>query len=593
MIQYAVRRCSMNLKQSLRKDTGRTYLSIVHGYRDKDSGVVKTKTIRSLGYLDDLQKEYADPVAHFREVARQMSEEENLRRKVIMTINLNEALPECTDNRKNLGYAAILKVYHDLKLDQYFNNNARDRSFEFNTNSVMIMLVVSRLLSPGSKIKAYEERSRYFERFDFSPVDMYRTLSYFATLVDDVQRHINDQVKACYGPRDTKTIYYDVTNYYFEIDQEDDLRKKGFGKEHTNTPIVQMGLAMDADGIPLHYKLFPGNLPDKSTFRSIIGEVRRKYDTGRIVVVGDMGIITGDNIYYLIGKEKQDITQNGYVLSFSIRGGGEEFKKYVLDRSGYRGRDGKPVEDDTDFMIKSERIAREIYVTMQNGKTATKIVYEKRIVFWGKKYADKARAEREKLIIKANALMKDPGKYKKATTYGAAKYVKNIDFDEKTGEVIDTGKTLIFDEAKIRDEEKYDGYYAIVTSEKEMTDAEIIETYRGLWEIEETFKVTKSTLEARPVYLSRPDRINAHFLTCFIALVIIRLLQKQTGRQYSSENIVECLNRISCSHEQENIYLFDYRSEVSDAIGAALGIDFSKKRLRLNEIKNIIGNSKK
>ena len=150
-----------------------------------------------------------------------------------------------------------------------------------------------------------------------------------------------------------------------------------------------------------------------------------------------------------------------------------------------------------------------------------------------------------------------------------------------------------FDFEKLAEDEKYDGYYAIVTSELDMSDGEIIDTYRGLWEIEETFKVTKSTLEARPVYVSREDRINAHFLICFIALVIIRLIQKITDRRYSAQKIIACLNRISCSNEQDNLYLFDYRSDVSDAVGDALGIDFTRKRLRLEEIKNISAKCKK
>ncbi|MCL2222080.1 MAG: transposase, partial [Oscillospiraceae bacterium] len=153
-------------------------------------------------------------------------------------------------------------------------------------------------------------------------------------------------------------------------------------------------------------------------------------------------------------------------------------------------------------------------------------------------------------------------------------------------------KTILFNEAQLLEDEKYDGYYSIVTSEKDMSDEEVIETYRGLWEIEETFKISKSTLEARPVYLSRNERIQAHFLTCFISLVIIRLLQKMTGKRYSSEKILECLNRISCSHESENIYLFDYRSNLSDEIGKATGLDFTKKRLRLSDVKNIIASAK-
>jgi len=581
------------LKQN--KIGGRIYLIIAHGYKDKATKRTRTKTIKSLGYLDELEKEHPgiDVIAHYREVARQMTEEENQERKVTMTVNMDDCMAVGTDNRRNVGYAALLAVYYDLKLDQFFNNDARNHEFEYSPNSIMTMLVVSRILSPGSKLKAYEERFRYFERFDFSLVDVYRALSYFAKARLEVQRHINEQIVACYGERNTKIIYYDVTNYYFEIDREDELRKYGVSKEKRKDPLVQMGLAMDADGIPLHYELFPGSLPDKSTFRSVVGEVRLKYNTGRIVVVADMGVITGDNIYYLVGGEKLDRTLNGYVLSFSIRGGSKDFKKHVLDTSGYRGKDGKPAKEDADFKIKSDLIAREINVTMESGKTSTKVVYEKQIVFWGKKYADKAKADREKVLQKAKSLVNEPGKYRKASAYGAAKYVKNLEFDKKTGEVITTGKALMFDETKVLEEEKYDGYYSIVTSEKHMTDEEIIDTYRGLWEIEESFKITKSTLESRPVYVSRPDRIDAHFLTCFISLVIIRLLQKLTNRRFSVEEMVDCLNRVACSHETENIYLFDYYSETAKCIGETVGIDFSKKRMRLGHIRGIIGEAKK
>ncbi|GAI23938.1 unnamed protein product, partial [marine sediment metagenome] len=245
------------------------------------------------------------------------------------------------------------------------------------------------------------------------------------------------------------------------------------------------------------------------------------------------------------------------------------------------------------FKIKSRRIARDINVTMMSGKTAKKTVYEKQVVFWAKKYADKARAERQEVVKKAMELVSDPTKYNRAIAYGAAKYVKNVEFNKETGEILEGSKSPCFDFDKLAEEEKYDGYYAIVTSELKMSDGKIIDTYRGLWEIEETFKVTKGTLEARPVYVSREDRIGAHFLICFIALVIIRLIQKKTDRQYSAEKIIACLNRISCSNEQDNLYLFDYRSDISDTIGDSLGIDFTCKRLRLGEIKNILAESKK
>lgn len=577
----------MYLKKTYKKESGRTYLAIAQKYRHPVKKVSTDRTVKSLGYLDELEKKYEDPVAHFKKVARKMTEEDNAKKKVTLKINMDEELAGDSNGRKNLGYAAILKIYHELELHDFFNNRARNESFRYNTNSIMILLVVSRLLRPGSKKKAFLERSRYFERFGFSLADIYRALSHFASLTKDLQKHLNEKIKDRYG-RNTKTIYYDVTNFYFGIDKADNLRKYGKSKEGRHNPIVQMGLAMDSDGIPIHYRLFPGNKLDKETFRTVIGEVRRKYGTGRIVVVADMGIITGDNIYYLTGGK----ADNGYVFSFSVKGGADSFKEYVLDDKGYVGADGAPAEKDASFKIKSRVIARDINVSLKSGRTAKKTVYEKQVVFWARKYADKARAERQELVKKAMELVRDPGKYERATSYGAAKYVKNVQFDKETGEVI-KGRKASFDFEKLAEDEKYDGYYSIVTSELNMPDGDIIDTYRGLWEIEETFKVTKGTIEARPVYVSREDRIGAHFLICFIALVIIRLIGKKTDRKYSPEKIIECLNRISCSNEQDNLYLFDYRSKVSDAVGDALGVDFTRKRLRLGEIKNILATSKK
>jgi len=581
----------MFLKRSPNKDTGRIHLSIVKKVRDPITGNPKDVPVRTIGYLDTLFSQYDDPIAHFQKVAREMTLEDKEKRKMTFTIDMDEELPPNSDSRKNLGYAAILKFYYELELDRFFNNKARHQGFTYNTNSIMALLVISRILSPGSKSKAFREKDRYFERFDFAEHDVYRALKHFAFIAKETQRHINERITACYG-RDTRIIYYDVTNYYFEIDKEDDFRKRGVSKEKRHDPIIQMGLAMDADGLPLHYELFSGNTLDKQTFRSVIGEVRRNYDTGRIIVVADMGIITGDNIFYLVGGEKRKDPLNGYVFSFSVRGGTNAFKEYVLDPIGYHDINGEVPDENTDFRIKSRRIAREINVTMENGNSEVKIVYEKQIVFWSKKYADKARAERASTILKAKDLIQNPQRYTKATSYGAAKYVKNISYDKKTHAVIKTGKALTFDDAKVAEEEKYDGYYSIVTSELAMSDQEIVDTYRGLWEIEETFKITKGTIETRPFYVSLQDRIEAHVLSCYIALVILRILQKQTGRRFSCERIVDCLNRISCTNEQDNLYLFNYRSDISEAIGAAVGIDFTKKRMQLNEVKHLVAKSK-
>ena len=577
---------------SIQKRDGREYLSIQKGFWNKETKSRTSTTVKVLGFVDVLKNEYDDPIAHFKQVAKEMTENEKAQRHVSINIDMNEKLLDNAQGTYNFGYAVPMKVYHSLWLDEFLKRKMIGQKFEFNTNSIMIMLVISRILSPGSKKKAFEEKGKYFERFDFSLDDVYRSLSHFAKIGCELQQSMYERVRAKYGS-DTSIIYYDVTNYYFHISKPDENRKYGRSKENRKKPIIQMGLAMDADGVPIHYKLFPGNTLDKQTFRSVIGDVRLKYDTGRIVVVADMGIITGDNIYYLTGGKKQK-PLNGYVFSFSVRGGAAKFQEYVLDESGYVDAKGKPATNDTDYKIKSRLEARDISVTMSNGTKKTKQVYEKQVVFWNRKYFNKARAERAEILAKAEMLIKNPGKFTKATTYGAAAYVLNIAYDKKTGEVREKdGKALLLDENKIAEEERFDGYYAIVTSELHMTDSEIIDVYRGLWEIEETFRITKSDLAARPVHLQEYDHIDAHFLICFISLVIIRLIQKETAKKYSAAAIIEALNKIVCMHEFENIYLFGHNSEIIADIGKTFGIDFSKKRLRLDEIKKSLGDVKK
>jgi len=579
----------MNLNVSKRKN-GRIYLYIEKSYRDRLTGKPKKKNVKTLGYVDELEKQYPDPIAHFREVARQMTLEEKANRQITLKIDMNANLPRNAEGSKNFGYAIPLKIYHELSLDKFLKNRSRSEKFEFNTNSIMILLIISRLLSPGSKSKAYEEKNRYFERFDFSKDDVYRALTYFNKISEDLQQYLHENVRTKYGC-DTSIVYYDVTNYHFEIKKPDENRKYGKCKQNRKKPIIQMGLAMDKMGIPIHYELFPGNKLDKETFRSVIGKVRKDYNTGRIIVVADMGIITGDNIYYLTGN-KPEKPRNGYVFSFSIRGGSNAFKTYVLDEKGYTNGEGKPLDKDFDFKVKDRVTYRDINVTMNNGKIQTKTVYEKQVVFWSRKYCIKARAERAEMLAKAEALIAKPSSFNKATSFGAAAYVNNLKYDKKTGEILDTGKVLSINKNKIAEEEKYDGYYSIVTSELNMPVANIIDTYRGLWEIEETFKITKSDLETRPVYVSDYDHINAHFLTCFIALTILRLIQQKTDGKYSAKKILDCLNKIQCCNEEENIYLFNYRNEISDELGDAFGIDFTKKRLTLSEIKKVLGEAK-
>ena len=218
---------------------------------------------------------------------------------------------------------------------------------------------------------------------------------------------------------------------------------------------------------------------------------------------------------------------------------------------------------------------------------------EKQVVFWSEKYAKRAKADREAALTKARDLAKNPGNYTRATSYGAAKYIKKVDYDKETGEILTATSVLDINKDKIREEEALDGYYMLLTSEMETSDDKIIDMYRGLWRIEESFKITKSELEARPVYVWTREHIEAHFLTCFIALTIARILENKLERKYSIGTILASLSKAECSLIQQNYYLFDYYDEVLKDIGKNMDIDFGKRIRTLGEIKKILAKTKK
>lgn len=558
-------------------------MQIVHNYRDQQ-GKTKRKVIQSLGYIDDLQKKYDDPIEHFTQIAKQMGFERLDNKQITITIDSNSKVDRNSQNRKNFGHVVFSKVYHELQLDRFFNNKQRHENFKFNSNSIMKVLLYSRLLYPCSKKATVEIKDRFFDKSDFTLDDVYDCLTHFNKIEKEAQQFIHEQVVEQYE-RNTDLIYYDVTNYYFEIDKQDDFRKKGFSKEHLPNPIVQMGLAVDKQGIPISYRLFEGNTHDSQTLLPVLKDIKKQYQAEKIIVVADKGLNSGDNIAF------NTILGDGYVYSKSVRGASEEFISYVFDDNGYTWI-GK------EYKRKSRVIPTEINVTVgkySNGKNKKKKIRidQKQVVFYSKKYADRSKKQREATISKAMDLIANPSKYDKSTSYGAASYVVNIEFDKETGEVLDKGKKLFLDEEKIKQDEKLDGYYAIVTSELDESDDHIIEIYRGLWKIEESFKITKSNLDARPVYLTRRDHINAHFLICFIALIIARIVEIRLRNKYSIEKILNSLRLVSCSHIDANHYLFDYADEVTDDINEVFDLNIGQKIMTLGEIKKIFGMVKK
>ena len=584
----------MYLKKSFNKKRNKTQLSFVQGYRI--NGKVKHKVIQNLGYLEDYLDKYEDPIAYFQQVAKEWNASQAAPETI--EVRLLEKLPDQCSNRKNLGYAIIKIVYAKLRIREFFQNKQRQLPAEYNLNSIFSLLIFNRFLFPSSKKNAYETKGRFFDSFSFSLDDVYRALGYFSRYSHELQKHLHAEVSSLIG-RNSEKAYYDVTNYYFEIPYEDEdagsdterklKRKKGPSKEHRKDPIIQMGLLMDPNGIPMAFHTFSGNESEKTTMLPAIQRVKKDYEIGRIIVVADRGLNTSDNTSVLSGTNASDEKNNdGYVYGQSIRGADAEFKKWALEPDGYvttmeKNKDGEAIP----FKHKSRLYAKEITKKDSNGARRLKMrIYQKQMVYYSEKYAKKQRHEREKAVAKARDLIKNPADYTKATSYGCTVYINNVSFSKDTGEIVN-GKELTINEQKIAEEAQYDGYYAIVTSEKELSDNEIRDIYKGLWEIEESFKIIKSEFKTRPVFVSNEDHIQAHFLICFVTLVVMRVLEQLIGKCHSVRQIRNSLASYCCSYLDRNYYVFDYRDDVILTMEKTFGLDLSKKYMQLSEIKKI------
>lgn len=590
-------------------------LTFTIGYRE--NGKVKHKNIETIGYLEDLKKVYDDPIAHFKEVARQRTNEE-INQLVIKDLKSKKI--DKNSCLKNLGYVALKKTYQELGITDFLNIAQKNRKIEYSLDDILSMLVYMRILKPGSKKDNYENRKILFENCDFSLDDVYRSLTVLNPLKEEIQKVIWENTKDKYK-RDTSCTFYDCTNYYFEIEYNDEdifeydkdgnvvldsngipkilekgLRKRGPEKNHRPDPIVEMGLLMDKSGIPLSYDLFPGNESEKNSLLPIFNRTKNDFKIGRTVVVADRGLNTSDNIIRISRISLEDaLRKNGYVYGQSVRGADQEFKDWVLS-DGYindiiEDEEGNKIS----FKHKSRIYPKKMYV-VRDDKGKTKggndirediLVDQKQMVYYSQKYADKQKRDREMVIKKANDLIAHPDKYNRATSYGVAGYVNNLKFVKKTGEIANASE-LKLNEEKIKEEEKYDGYYSIVTSEEKLSDIEIRNIYRGLAKIEETFKVTKSGLESRPVWVSRADHIQSHFLTCFISLVIIRLIEIKLEHKYSFEKIIESIRNYTSAHLEHDVYKQDYSNDIIEDISQKFDIDLSRKYLTLSEIKKIL-----
>lgn len=601
----------MYLKKQKRPN-GDIYLSIMEKYYVQKMGS-RERTFEKIGLVSELSKTIEDPIAYYTEYAKKLTSEKNAEKKQIINIDKSEKLTIGTNDTKNVGYVIIKELYKELELDKFWNRKTRGKKIQFNIDHIFKLLTFSRALNPGSKKYTLDNKDFFFEPFEgFSLDDIYHALDIIAANQNKLQSWIFEHSKKICN-RDLSVSYFDCTNYYFDISRPDvdnldengnpidkdgnptqtKYRKRGPEKNHRPDPIVEMGLLMDKNGIPVAYDLFPGNESEKVHMRPIINRVKRDFDDCRIIYVADRGLNTSDNIYWLNGDNKgDDNKRDGYVYGQSIRGADAEFKAWVLG-SGYIN--DKIIDDDGSeitFRHKSRIYPKEIHVNVKktgSKKTTKKAIKidQKQMVYYSEKYAKKQKADREAMIARAMDLINFPKKYDKITSKGSAAYVKNLSFNKSTGEIVD-GKILELDFDKIAEEEKYDGYYSIVTSELKMSDLQMRNIYSGLAQIEASFKITKTCFSSRPIYVRLNEHIDSHFATCFLALVLIRLLEHKLGNKYPVGKILDSLKKYNCTHIDANNWQFTYYDEILSECSNVFNLNLDSKYRTQQEIQRLL-----
>lgn len=487
----------------------------------------------------------------------------------------------------NGGYLFLQDIYYELGLDRICRAIAKKHRFEFNLNSILSRLVYARILYPASKRCTCEDSKRFIEQPDFELHQIYRALSIIAEESDYIQAALyKNSSKSC--PRKTGVIYYDCTNYYFETEQAADDKQYGMSKENRPLPVVGMGLFMDADGIPLAFSLYPGNQNEQQTLIPLEEKLMADFGMSKFIVCTDAGLSSMENRKF--NDHSDEGSERAFVTTQSIKKLKKFLKDWSLDPDGwYLPNDGTKKnynlteldeETDREKIFYKERWIRE------NG------LEQHLIISYSIKYRDYMRSIRKGQISRAvKTVEKNPSAldHKRQTDY--RRFVKK-DAITEDGEIAARAVYSI-NEPGIREEELYDGFYAVCTNLNDRAET-ILKLNRWRWEIEECFRIMKTEFEARPVYLQNKERIQAHFLTCFLSLIIYRYLEKRLDHEYTCEQILGCLKDMDFLKYEGKGYLPTYtRNQLTDALHEKFGFNTSKEIIPITKMRNICAQTKK
>ena len=548
------------------------------------NGVHTSKIVEKLGTYADLEKKLngEDPIewakAYVAELTRKEKEE---KREVLVRYSPAKQIEKDEQKSFNGGYLFLQQIYHQLGLSKISKVISDKYKFTYNLDSVLSRLVYSRIIFPASKLATFEQSKLFMEQPEFELQHVYRSLEVLAKESDYIQSELyKNSLKIC--DRNKGILYYDCTNYFFETEQEDGLRQYGVSKEHRPNPIVQMGLFMDGDGFPLAFCINKGNTNEQVTLKPLEKKIISDFGLSRFVVCTDAGLASVAN------RKFNDIQDRAFITTQSIKKLKASLREWALDPTGWK-MSGSDVLYDLTELNEDSNLDLTFY---KERWIKEKELEQKLIVTFSTKYQKYQQSIRNRQIERAQKVIDtNPGKLKKCNSNDYKRFISKSHCTEN-GEVAEN-ESYSIDTDLIAGEAAYDGFYAVCTNLDDDASA-IIKVNQRRWEIEESFRIMKSEFKARPVYLQRDDRIEAHFTTCFISLMIYRILEKKLGEKYTCHDIVTGLRDMNFFEITGEGYLPTYtRTDLTDDLHDAFGFRTDYQIVNTKQMKKIFKDTKK
>lgn len=549
-------------------------------------GKSTSKTIRKLGTLAELSKQLGTDRDGVMAWAKEQARLETLKYKsetedavVLIPFHSNRLMDY---NRKKLftgGYLFIQSVYYNLKMDSICRKIKSRHQFEYDLNAILSDLIYTRILEPSSKSSSFKAAKQFLEAPAYELHDVYRALSILGKEMDFVQAEVYKN-SFFLGNRNDRILFYDCTNYYFEIEQEDGAKKYGKSKEHRPNPIIQMGLFIDGDGLPLAFSLFPGNENEQKSLKPLESTILKQFGCEKFIYCSDAGLASEDNRLF------NHLGQRAFIVTQSIKKLPAEERQWALDRTGFkRLSDDAPV----DITLLSDDDKQDLFY--KDEPYTTKKLQQRLIITYSPKYAAYQKAVRAEQVARAEKMVAGGSfKRQRKNPNDPARFVDKMAVTEE-GEKAKVHYFIDLD--KIAEEEKYDGLYAVCTDLLDDDVADILKVSEDRWQIEDCFRTMKTDFDARPVYLAREDRIKAHFLTCFLALLHFRLLKRSLKGTYTTEQLLDVLKGIKFADVEEQGFMPVYeRQELTDELHEACGFRTDYEFISKRKMKEIQKKSK-